>query len=180
MKLTRRSFLGLTTLCAGAGGLLFSLLGKKPANNHVEKYAETLTLYLDTLIPKEGDFISASDAGVITAFVGKAKADKVYSNLLIKGCQWLETAAQRRYKMLFTSLNELQRIAIITYAENSWFANATKNNLPGYFFKQTREDAYTFYYQHPLTWQALKYYGPPQPNGFLDYAASVNKPNKQV
>lgn len=182
MKLSRRSFIGLTTVFAGVGGLLFSLFGAKPANEIKAKikYTPVLTSYLDTLIPKEGDFISASDAGVVAAFLDKADLDVKYGDLLKRGCSWLEMVSQKQHGKSFVSLNELQRIDIITLAERSWINKPSIRNLPGYFFNKTRQDGYSFYYQHPLSWHALNYQGPPQPNGFPDYSTFVNKQNENV
>lgn len=169
MKFSRRNFIGFTAIFAGVGGWFFSLVDNKSNESIKSEYILILTSYLDTLIPEYGEFISASKAGVVTELLDKANSDKEYSHMLNNGCDWLESVSQKNYKKTFVSLNEEQRITIITQAENAWRNKPSINNLPGYFFNVARRDGYSFYYQNPMTWKALNYNGPPQPYGFPDY-----------
>lgn len=169
MKFTRRSFIGIAALGSIIGGLFISLFIAKEKNNQ-QPYLDTLTSYLDTLIPKYKQFIAASEAGVVSGCLELAAKDQPFSDLLESGCQWLDAVASKQFNTVFSSLDEQQRGKIIQLAENSWIANASKTNIPGYFFTRTRDTAYRLYYQHPLSWQALHYKGPPQPNGFPAYA----------
>ena len=169
MKFSRRNFIGFTAIFASVGGWFFSLVDNKTNESIKPEYSSILTSYLDTLIPDYGEFISASKAGVVTELLNKANTDKKYSELLSNGCNWLESISHKNHQKTFEALKEQHRIKIITQAENSWHNQPSIKNLPGYFFNVTRRDGYSFYYQNPVTWQALNYNGPPQPHGFPDY-----------
>ena len=43
------------------------------------------------------------------------------------------------------------------------------------FFDRTLTDTLQLYYAHPGSWPALRFAGPPQPAGFMDYAAAPNE-----
>ena len=169
MRISRRNFIGFTTIFAGVGGWFFSLVDNKPNESIKSEYTSILTSYLDTLIPEHGEFISASKADVVTELLNKENTNKEYSQILNSGCAWLESVSLNNYQKKFVSLSEEQRIKIITQAESAWRNKPSTKNIPGYFFNVTRRDGYSFYYQNPMTWKALNYNGPPQPNGFPDY-----------
>lgn len=137
----------------------------------VEIYAQGVNLdipsmlraLLDILIPKDTT-PSATELGVDRKILGKLERYKYYSVLVEKGCLWFEQQSMHIYKTPFLALQQAEQVKLMQQAEKSGLKDPQNN-----FFRALRQDAYTYYYSDPRSWEGLVYAGPPQPSGFPDF-----------
>ena len=170
MQLNRRRLLRLSVLggiLVGAWTLCRRLFWPAPARS--AEY-QTFAAYLDTLIP-EDETPSATQVGVVEKILAKSAAERAYTQLIQKGCTWLDEQAGQYDAVHFAALSEAQREAIVRLA-----ADGRAGRLSLGFFRRTQWDAFFYYYAHPRSWPGLGYPGPPQPQGFLDYTHAPRKP----
>jgi hypothetical protein len=164
MAFSRRSFLRL----ALGTGLLFSsgyiLKNVFFPSQITSRELKTLEAFLDTLIPSD-ETPGAIEMGVAEGIRLLADKDYQYKRLLKSGCGWLDNKASERAADTFSSLSPAKQEDIVKEA-----AGSRHESLPRTFFERVRSDAFTHYYAHPETWKSLGYKGPPQPEGFPDYA----------
>jgi len=125
---------------------------------------KTLEAFLDTLIPSD-ETPGAIELGVAERIRLLADQDYRYKRLLKSGCVWLDNKASERAADTFSSLDPAKREDIVREASGSG-----RESLPRTFFERVRSDSFTHYYAQPETWKSLGYKGPPQPDGFPDYA----------
>lgn len=121
--------------------------------------------FLDVLIPGD-ETPSATQAGMDRT-IGSIKQLAPY---VIKGCEWLDNEARRKGGREFATLNEVAQIQIVRQAENS-----PATSLPRLFFELMLDLCYQIYYTHEEAWAGIGYTGPPQPLGFMDFAAPPGK-----
>lgn len=152
-----------------ASSLLTAAAGYIPrgiAEGFVTRQAlRSLPAFLDTLLP-EDEAPSASQLGIDRELTAHATGIENYLRLLQLGCQWLDQQAARRSNLSFWQLDLQGREAITNTAEN-----ASGDSLQKLFFDRVKSDAFTFYYSNPASWVAIGFAGPPQPGGYLDFAA---------
>jgi hypothetical protein len=135
--------------------------GPVPLPSH--PYRETLASFLDTLIPAD-ETPSATQAGMADVIQSKADKDERYRQFLEQGCAWLDDQARRTGAASFALLNQAARDKVVGKAELE-----PAGTLPRQFFEQTAEVCFFLYYSRPDGWKGLRYDGPPQPRGFLNY-----------
>jgi len=124
-----------------------------------------LVPYLDALIPEDST-PSATQLGVDQAILDLARQRFEVARLIALGCAWLDGQARERGTAEFAALDPAGREAVVALAERS-----PARSLPRAFFELTQEQAFTHYYAQAASWQGLGFAGPPQPLGFLDFAA---------
>jgi hypothetical protein len=164
MALSRRSFLRLalgTGLLASSGYILKNVFLPSQITFRENK---TLEAFLDTLIPSD-ETPGAIELGVAEKIRLLADQDYRYKRLLKSGCGWLDNKASEHAADTFSSLSPAKREDIVTEA-----AGSRHESMPRNFFERVRSDAFNHYYAHLETWKSLGYKGPPQPEGFPDYA----------
>jgi hypothetical protein len=164
MAFSRRSFLRATLgigLLASSGYILKEFFFP-PQIGSAER--RTLDALLDTLIPSDAT-PGAVQLGVARKIFDKASEDAGYRRLISKGCGWFDRKARGRGADGFPSLGEREREELVEQAEK-----ADAGSVPGIFFERLRADAFFHYYAHPASWQGTGYKGPPQPDGYPDYA----------
>ena len=164
MSFSRRSFLRLalgTGLLASSGYILKNVFFPSQIT---AREVKTLEAFLDTLIPSD-ETPGALELGVAERIRLLADKDYRYRRLLKSGCGWLDNKASERTADTFSSLNPDKREEVVREA-----AGSGRESLPRIFFERVRFDAFTHYYARPETWKSLGYKGPPQPEGFPDYA----------
>lgn len=144
-------------------GFLFQILFSTRTTATDEN--QTLSAFLNTLIPPD-ETPGATTLGVDRKILAKAEKEANYKKLIKDGCKWLNNRAVERGSYNFASLNELQRDYLVTLASSGKI-----NSLERVFFIKIRNDAFYYYYSHPTTWNALRYPGPPQPMGFMNYTS---------
>jgi hypothetical protein len=132
--------------------------------------AGTLAALADTLLPAEGDSPAASALGIPARMLEVAQRRVGYARLMHAGCRWLDDAARERGAERFTALDEAGRQTVVAAAES-----ADPGSIARTFFSYVHRHAMDLFYSHPDAWRALDYPGPPQPNGFLDYADPPGK-----
>jgi hypothetical protein len=122
--------------------------------------------YLDALIPDDELGPGALELGVDRRMIARARESRRYGTFLDQGCRWLDDEAKERGAESFADLSEEGRNDVVALA-----AAAEPNTPPQRFFRATRHAAFFLYYAEPRAWAAIGYDGPPQPEGFMDYAA---------
>ena len=152
-----------------ASSFMVSLSGYVPrtfASVFITKQAlRSLPAFLDTLLP-EDEAPSASRLGIDKQLVEHATRIENYLRLLQLGCQWLDQQASNRSGISFWQLDPQRREDIVSTAEH-----AAEGSVQKLFFDRIKSDAFTFYYSNPASWTAIGFAGPPQPGGYLDFAA---------
>jgi hypothetical protein len=123
--------------------------------------------YLDALIPDDELGPGALEVGVDRRMIARAQESRKYRAFLDEGCRWLDNEAKKRGAESFAELSEDGRNGVVALA-----AAAEPNTPPQRFFRATRHTAFFLYYAEPRAWAAIGYDGPPQPEGFMDYAAA--------
>jgi hypothetical protein len=121
--------------------------------------------FLDTLLP-EDEAPSASRLEIDKKLIDHAAGIENYLRLLQLGCQWLDRQAAAVNNVEFWQLDPQGREDIVTTAEQ-----APEGLIQRLFFDRIKADAFTFYYSNPASWVAIGFTGPPQPGGYLDFAA---------
>lgn len=164
MPLTRRRFLirsAVLWLLARSRQLL---AGDGDTRAKKTDSLQSFPAYVDTLIPDD-ETPGGVSLGVDSQIVAKAKNDADYEYLLKRGCQWLDEQARQRGADSFTALQPADREAVVSAAQAS-----PDRSLARVFFNATRDDALLFYYSNPASWPGLGFRGPPQPQGYADFA----------
>jgi hypothetical protein len=127
--------------------------------------SDTVRAYVDTLIPAD-DTPSGSMLGVDARLRGVTRGQPDYRRLVELGLGWLNAQARASFGRDFVQLDAAGRETVVGRAASSAF-----DTLPRLFFERTRATAYFFYYGQPASWRGMRgYRGPPQPQGFVDYA----------
>ncbi len=160
--INRRAFLKLLSFCglalvrrSEAAKIGYSA-GKFPDR-------QTLSIYLDTLIPADIT-PSATELKIDELLTLKADRNRAYATLLTQGCNWLDQQARNRSQQSFKLLPENERIAIIASAESG-----DPRSLASQFYFASRNDAFFHYYAHPKSQTCLTNAGTPQPLGYPDH-----------
>jgi hypothetical protein len=165
MRIGRRLFLGLGI---GVAAILRPMRGfaalMGPSDSGAPYPTIALTPYLDTLIPAD-ETGSATAFGVDEHIRYLARLDTDYIRLLQYGCKWLDEQARALGAADFPALTPAQREAIVTQV-----AAAPQGSPLRSFFDKTRSDAMAAYYGDPRSWASLGFRGPPQPEGYPDFA----------
>jgi hypothetical protein len=164
MAFSRRSFLRLTLgigLLASSGYILKNVFLPSQITSRENKTLEAL---LDTLIPSD-ETPGAIELGTLGKIRLLADRDYQYRRLLKSGCAWLNDKAAEQNTDTFSSLSAAKREEVVRQA-----AGSRPESMPRLFFERIRSDAFDHYYAQPESWRALGYKGPPQPEGFPDYA----------
>lgn len=167
MRLSRR--LLLTALAWSLGGLPARRLWPRAAQAAAPLTA--LGPYLDILIPDDGASPAATALGVEAALRERAGADPAYQKLLALGCAALDQAARAQGADDFAALQPGAQRALVAR-----LAAAGSDTGAGVFFARTRWDAMDAYYGRAESWPMLGYDGPPQPDGFMDFASPPGRP----
>ena len=125
----------------------------------------TFAAYLDSLLPNDELGPGALRLGVLEQIEAAAAQSAEYRRLVELGCAWLDEQAAFFGAKDFGALGENERGRIVLLA-----AERDPGSLPRSFFDLTRDAAFRIYWAKPEAWAAIGYGGPPQPDGFVDYA----------
>jgi hypothetical protein len=160
------------------------------------QYALVATLAA-IIIPSDGD-PGATEAGVVD-YIDKSVADsKKRQGIYRKGLKWLDDLSQEEYGIDFLTLDLKEQINLLHRIDE----NATARSRPAssfmervdrkidniwdaqfgignnsFFFRTIRYDVILAFYSSPISWQAIGYYGPPQPVGYLDFSQPPSTAN---
>lgn len=163
-KLSRRSLLIASSLqLLWPSKLLFADV-KAPTNT--DNYNQTLSAFLDILLPEDLHSPSASQLRIDQELLINTQSDPALNALLKRGCKWLNEQA----KGSFSSLPSEYKLQLIT-----WMAEkASLSKLPGLFFLHVRYHAVTLYYSKQPAYTSIGLPHPPQPQG---YPELLHRPN---
>jgi len=167
MDLSRRLMLQLTALAgirplaggAATGG------GARPEEIHDPAIRRVFAQVIDTLIPDDEVSPGALAAGVDERMVIASEPLPEFRKLVVEGCRWLNQEAAGAGAATFTDLDQAGRDLVIGRMEE-----APPDAMQRDFFERVRYGAFLFYYADPISLRGLGYAGPPQPDGFPDYA----------
>ena len=164
MKLTRRRFFGATvatyvTTSVGSA----ATATRVPAALSAAEFA-TFSAYVDTLIPADRHSPAASALDVPYQVIDEQSTKPAFVRLIKLGCRWLDRRARASGANTFAALDDARRELIVDQT-----SRPTAERLPNAFFTTVRYRAMTAYYARADGWGGLRYDGPPQPNGFMDY-----------
>ena len=163
MNITRRHWLKLVavgSLIAGTAGWLRECLAQH--TNH-DAFSLTLSAYVDCLVPADHT-AGAVELDVVDKLLQAGARQPKFLKLLRHGCAWLDEQAGASGAANFAGLAEHDRDAVIERA-----AGGKARSLEYVFFMATRDAVFIHYYSDPQSWTGLRYPGPPQPLGFIDY-----------
>jgi len=164
--LSRRRLLDTAARTGLRGWLATWLVGLwHPPATAAAAWERTLPACLDALIPADGDNPGALQLGVPQRLAAAAAQDRGYADMLDQFSRWLDAQAKAAGAASFTDLADAERETVLRAAEA-----AEAGSVPRIAFARLRRDAFTSFYADPRSWPAMGYAGPPQPNGFPDYA----------
>ncbi len=86
------------------------------------------------------------------------------ARLCAAGLEAMERYSRQKYGKSFHSLEETQKENVLR-----WMDGIPREEFQGFFFMRFRETVLAVYYTSPEVWKTLRYNGPPQPRGFIDY-----------
>jgi hypothetical protein len=147
---------GLVAWLAGLAGGLWRGRGARAADEE-----RAFMAYLDTLIPGDGEAPGALALGIPE----RLRAAGAAADLIAPFCTWLDARAREAGGRSFADLPVAAREAIVQAAEL-----AAPDSLARRAFRRTRHEAFATYYADARSWPGIGYRGPPQPDGFPDYA----------
>jgi hypothetical protein len=148
--------LGLVAWLAGLAGALWRGRGAGAADDE-----PTFRAYIDTLIPGDAESPGALALGIAE----RLRASGSAADLIAPFCAWLDARAREAGGGSFADLPAGAREAIVQAAEL-----AVPDSLARRAFRRTRHEAFAHYYADARSWPGIGYRGPPQPEGFPDYA----------
>lgn len=164
MKLSRRHFCG-ATVAAYVTTSVSSAAPRKAAPGVLSRDEfDAFTAFVDTLIPADRHSPAASALDIPRRMIESNMRQAVYLKLVKLGCRWLDRRARVIGQTSFSTLDDRRREMIVEQA-----SRLTAKGLPKAFFRVVRYNAMVLYYSRAESWPALRYDGPPQPNGFMDY-----------
>jgi hypothetical protein len=118
---------------------------------------------VDQLIPAD-DLPGAVDLGIDRQILTSATTDRGVAAFMAAGIRWFDAAARARGGETFAALAAADQIAVAMRAE------ASPDSAGGRLFAVLRRQAMSLYYIHPRVTASFPYAGPPQPQGFPDFA----------
>ena len=149
------------------------------------------------IIPSDDD-PGATEAGVVD-YIDRSVADsEKRQGVYTKGLKWMDDLSQEEYGTDFLTLDLKEQINLLRQIDES----ATMRTRPvsglmgrvdrkidkiwddqfgigkkSVFFKTIRRDVIFAFYSSPISWQAIGYFGPPQPVGYLDFSQPPSSAN---
>ncbi len=150
-------------------------------NQH--QYAVVATI-AGLIIPSD-DEPGANEAHVVDYIDNITYRHEKKEQLYTKGLDWLDKYCQAKYGIGFLDLNQIEQIEIVNYAlgdrpSKSFLQRVQRKihkiydgiNSIGFnrrFFQEIHEDVIDGFYSNPISWQAIGYFGPPNPVGYPDF-----------
>ena len=165
----RRVFLrGLFTAiglgCFAAGGLWHRQIRMRliPITNTERSIVSAV---VDILIPRD-DMPGALDLHIDKLLIQKAEVDRPVGRLIAEACHWLDRQAELRHARDFLDLAPMEKNNLLETMAAAGLGSIVSNG-----FWWLRNGTMELFYSQPVSWEGLGFAGPPQPLGFLDYAA---------
>ena len=145
----------------------FASAATKQGSEQVLSPAEfaTFSAYVDTIIPADEYTPAPSGLNIPAEMLTRARRLRTYQRLLRLGCRWLDQSARAAGGERFANLDDSRREKIVEQT-----ARPDAEKLPAVLYRVVRIHSMTLYYSRAAGWTGLNYNGPPQPDGFMDYA----------
>ena len=163
-------------------------------DEHQYKLVATLAAIM---IPSDDD-PGATEAGVVD-YIDRSLADSEKRQAIYtKGLRWIDDLSQEEYGTDFLTLDIEEQINLLRRIDES----ATMRRRPvssfmervdrkldkiwddqfgigknSVFFRIIHRDVIFGFYSSPISWQAIGYFGPPQPVGYLDFSKPPSSAN---
>ena len=154
MKITRRWF--LKTLAAlGLSAVLPGASSAAPSESVLFMNMDALT---DAIMP------GAEGLGIHRKVRESVSKRAETARICAAGLEAIEKYSMNRYGKSFHALNSPEKETVLR-----WMDEMPVKKLEGFFFRKFRMMVLALYYTSPEAWKTLRYNGPPQPNGFMDY-----------
>jgi len=118
---------------------------------------QTLSAFLDVLIPRDQYTGSATDLQVDKQVWVLAESSENFRRLLALGTEWLN----KTDGLSFSQLSYEQQYKLIT-----WMSESDWSYIPRRFYELVRNTALSLYYSQPEAWEGLTIDTPPQPIGY--------------
>lgn len=168
MRINRRAWLALLTaggVVAGVGGVatqwprlrtwIAPLSGSE---------ALTLSRLCDLLVPAD-ETPGALDLGVDQALLHKAAGDRPLARSLSRTCRWFDDESIAAHGVPFLELAEARQLALMER-----MAGLDPQSWHGGMFWTLRGAVMELHYSQPQSWPGVRFEGPPQPEGHMDYS----------
>jgi hypothetical protein len=163
-----------------------------------DKHQYALVATLAAIIIPSDDDPGATEACVVDSIdrdiAGSEKRQAVYT----LGLKWLDDFSQEEYATDFLTLDLKEQINFLRRMEESTamrrrpasgFMQRVDRKIDtiwddqfgigknSAFFKTIQKDVIVAFYSSPVSWQAIGYFGPPQPVGYLDFSQPPSSTN---
>lgn len=122
---------------------------------------DTLTAYVDVLVPADEFGPSASEVGVHQTLIRQAESDPAFRQLLILGFRWIGNQTGSGFLALSAEAKEQLLLRM---------SGMPLETLPRALFDFLRYQCFAAYYANPRAWAGLAIDRPPQPIGYPDFA----------
>jgi len=155
MKLFTRRILLKAFIVLGSSPLFPKILSAAPSSSHLFKNMDALT---EAIMP------GTAEMGIHNKVRETVLKVPETAKICIAGLEAMEKYSLEKYGKSFHLLGNTERDIIL-----KWIAEMPEDKLQGFFFKKFRETVLALYYTSPEVWKILRYNGPPQPKGFMDY-----------
>lgn len=153
-------------------------LAKGPFKAFTDYQATVLEEVTALLIPTDQD-PGAKEAGVVYSLDQLAMGSRINQIVFVQGVKWLDYMTQQTFNISsFLELDEPERIQLLQFAETG-DTHFLKKSLPDLspkliefgkkFFQFIHANTMTVFYTSPSGWKVVKFPGPPQWEGNLDY-----------
>ncbi len=153
-------------------------LAKGPFKAFTDYQATVLEEVTALLIPTDQD-PGAKEAGVVYSLDQLAMGSRINQIVFAQGVKWLDYMTQQIFNISsFLELDEQERIQLLKFAETG-DTHFLKKSLPDLspkliefgkkFFQFIHANTMTVFYTGPSGWKVVKFPGPPQWEGNLDY-----------
>jgi hypothetical protein len=153
-------------------------LAKGPFKAFTDYQATVLEEVTALLIPTDQD-PGAKEAGVVYSLDQLAMGSRINQKVFAQGVKWLDYMTQQSFNISsFLELDEQERIQLLKFAETG-DTHFLKKSLPDLspkliefgkrFFQFIHANTMTVFYTSPSGWKVVRFPGPPQWEGNLDY-----------
>jgi hypothetical protein len=153
-------------------------LAKGPFKAFTDYQATVLEEVTALLIPTDQD-PGAKEAGVVYSLDQLAMGSRINQTVFGQGVKWLDYMTQQTFNISsFLELDEQERIQLLKFTEtgDTHFLKKSLPDLPPKliefgktFFQFILEFTMTVFYTSPSGWKVVRFPGPPQWEGNLDY-----------
>lgn len=175
------------------------LPGKKPSLPQYNKNARFFNEHqyasvaaLASIIVPTDEEPGATEAGVVDYIDGLVAGSKDMQAVYADGLPTMDGFSQRKHNKKFLDLEIKEQIDLLSSIDSaeamrrrrvSNFIKRVDRKIDTLwddffgvgedmirFFRKVREHVFYGYYSNPVSWKVVRYYGPPQPVGYLDFA----------